>query len=117
MIYQWNGDLNVITRQTKESKRVGEILKGLRLGDANPKGSPSTVDIDSIPDKLYDTQVDTSVVVGEGAFKTAYNFKNRPNLLVLLLRTYHRARIAEQEIKDLEQLKSLNLTQKGWGFL
>jgi hypothetical protein len=31
---------------------------------------------------LYDTQVDTSVVVGEGAFKTAYNFKNRPNLLV-----------------------------------
>jgi hypothetical protein len=67
-----------------------EILKGLRLGDANPKGSPGTVDIDSIPDKLYDTQVDTSVVVGEGAFKTAYNFKNRPNLLVLLLRTYHR---------------------------
>jgi hypothetical protein len=45
-----------------ESKRVGEILKGLRLGDANPKGSPDTVDIDSIPDKLYDTQVDTSVV-------------------------------------------------------
>jgi hypothetical protein len=42
---------------------VGEILKGLRLGDANPKGSPDTVDIDSIPDKLYDTQVDTSVVV------------------------------------------------------
>jgi hypothetical protein len=41
----------------------------LRLGDANPKGSPGTVDIDSIPDKLYDTQVDTSVVVGEGAFK------------------------------------------------
>jgi uncharacterized FAD-dependent dehydrogenase len=37
MIYQWNGDLNVITRQTKEFKRVGEILKGLRLGDANPK--------------------------------------------------------------------------------
>jgi uncharacterized FAD-dependent dehydrogenase len=52
MIYQWNGDLNVITRQTKESKRVGEILKGLKLGDANPKGSLDTVDIDSIPDKL-----------------------------------------------------------------
>jgi hypothetical protein len=34
MIYQWNGDLNVITRQTKESKRVGEILKGLRLCQA-----------------------------------------------------------------------------------
>jgi hypothetical protein len=47
---------------------VGEILKGLRLGDANPKGSPGTVDIDSIPDKLYDTQVDTSVVVGEGEY-------------------------------------------------
>jgi hypothetical protein len=27
MIYQWNDDLNVITRQTKESKRVGEILE------------------------------------------------------------------------------------------
>jgi hypothetical protein len=39
---------------------------------------------------LAHTQVDTSVVVGEGAFKTAYNFKNRPNLLVLLLRIYHR---------------------------
>jgi hypothetical protein len=33
--YQWNGDLNVITRQTKESKRVGEILEGLKLGGAN----------------------------------------------------------------------------------
>jgi hypothetical protein len=32
MIYQWNSDLNIITRQTEESKRVGEILKGLKLG-------------------------------------------------------------------------------------
>jgi hypothetical protein len=38
MIYQWNGDLNVITKQTKESKRVGEILEGLKLGGANSKG-------------------------------------------------------------------------------
>jgi hypothetical protein len=34
MIYQWNADLNIITKQTEESKRIGEILKGLKLGDA-----------------------------------------------------------------------------------
>jgi hypothetical protein len=28
MIYQWNADLNIITKQTEESKRIGEILKG-----------------------------------------------------------------------------------------
>jgi hypothetical protein len=46
------------TKQTEESKRVGEILKGLKLSDANPEGN-------SIPDKLHDTQVDIRVVVGE----------------------------------------------------
>jgi hypothetical protein len=86
---------------TEESKRIGEILKGLKLGDANPEGSSDTIDINSIPDTLNATQVDTRVVVGEGASKTAYNFKNRPDLLVLLLKTCRRARIAEQEIKDL----------------
>jgi hypothetical protein len=32
MIYQWNNDLNIVTQQTEESKRVGEILEGLKLG-------------------------------------------------------------------------------------
>jgi hypothetical protein len=57
MIYQWNGDLNVITRQTKESKRVGEILEGLKLGGANSEGSSDTIDVDSIPDTLSNKQV------------------------------------------------------------
>jgi hypothetical protein len=48
MIYQWNDDLNVITRQTKESKRVGEILEGLKLGGANSEGSSDTIDVRSI---------------------------------------------------------------------
>jgi hypothetical protein len=34
MIYQWNTDLNIVTQQTEESKRVGEVLKGLKLGGA-----------------------------------------------------------------------------------
>jgi hypothetical protein len=25
MIYQWNDDLNIVTQQTEESKRAGEI--------------------------------------------------------------------------------------------
>jgi hypothetical protein len=83
MIYQWNADLNIITKQTEESKRIGEILKGLKLGDANPEGSSDTIDINSIPDTLNATQVDTRVVVGEGASKTAYNFKNRPDLSII----------------------------------
>ncbi|VVH54836.1 hypothetical protein BSPCLSOX_345, partial [uncultured Gammaproteobacteria bacterium] len=102
MIYQWDSDLNIITKQTEESKRVGEILKGLKLSDANPEGN-------SIPDKLHDTQVDIRVVVGEGAFKTAHNFKNRPDLLVLLLRKDRHAHILEKEIKYLEQLDSLGM--------
>jgi hypothetical protein len=53
------GDLNVITRQTKESKRVGEILEGLKLGGANSEGSSDTIDVDSIPDTLSNKQVDT----------------------------------------------------------
>jgi uncharacterized FAD-dependent dehydrogenase len=35
MIYQRNGDLNVITRQTKEFKRVGEILKMFESAKSN----------------------------------------------------------------------------------
>jgi hypothetical protein len=29
MIYQWNDDLNIVTQQTEESKRAGEILTKL----------------------------------------------------------------------------------------
>jgi hypothetical protein len=32
MIYQWNDDLNIVTQQTEESKRAGEILENLKLG-------------------------------------------------------------------------------------
>jgi hypothetical protein len=80
MIYQWNGDLNVIIRQTKESKRVGEILEGLKLGGANSKGSSDT---DNIPNTLNSDQVDIETVVGQGVFKTAYNFKLSSQLRVL----------------------------------
>ncbi|WP_143243121.1 C80 family cysteine peptidase, partial [Bathymodiolus azoricus thioautotrophic gill symbiont] len=106
MIYQWNGDLNVITRQTKESKRVGEILEGLKLGGANSKGSPDT---DNIPNTLNSDQVDTETVVGQGVFKTAYNFKDRPNLLVLLLTSGFEASEIEEEIKHLKKLDSLGI--------
>jgi hypothetical protein len=41
------------------------------------------LDINSIPDTLNATQVDTRVVVGEGASKTAYPLKNRPFLPVI----------------------------------
>jgi hypothetical protein len=58
MIYQWNADLNIVTQQTEESKRVGEVLKGLKLGGASSKGSSDAVDIDSIPDTLTSQQID-----------------------------------------------------------
>jgi hypothetical protein len=32
MIYQWNDDLNIVTQQTEESKRAGEVLENLKLG-------------------------------------------------------------------------------------
>jgi hypothetical protein len=56
MIYQWNDDLNIVTQQTEESKRSGEILENLKLGCVSSKGSSDTdiidadiIDIDSIP--------------------------------------------------------------------
>jgi hypothetical protein len=113
MIYQWNGDLNIITKQTEESKRVGEVLKGLKLGDANSEGSSDAIDIDSIPDTLYATQVDTRFAIGEGTHKVAYNFKNQPDLLVLLSKTCYGARIIKDEIKYLEQLDSLGIKTPG----
>jgi hypothetical protein len=63
MIYQWNGDLNVITKQTEESKRVGEILEGLKLGGANSKGGniPSTLNSNHI-------RVDLHVAFSAGYF-------------------------------------------------
>jgi hypothetical protein len=62
MIYQWNSDLNIVTQQTEESKRVGEILKNLKLGCVSSKDSSDAdadaIDIDNIPDTLTDKQVD-----------------------------------------------------------
>jgi hypothetical protein len=39
MIYQWNDDLNIVTQQTEESKRAGEILENLKLGCVSSKDS------------------------------------------------------------------------------
>jgi hypothetical protein len=56
MIYQWNDDLNIVTQQTEESKRAGEILENLKLGCISSKSSSDTyiytdtIDIDNIPD-------------------------------------------------------------------
>jgi hypothetical protein len=75
MIYQWNADLNIVTQQTEESKRVGEVLKGLKLGGASSKGSSDAVDIDSIPDTLTSQQIDIGTSIGSVMFKTAYTFK------------------------------------------
>jgi hypothetical protein len=44
-----DADLNIVTQQTEESKRVGEVLKGLKLGGASSKGSSGGVDIGIIP--------------------------------------------------------------------
>ncbi|CAC9634902.1 hypothetical protein, partial [uncultured Gammaproteobacteria bacterium] len=109
MIYQWNDDLNIVTQQTEEFKRVGEILKGLKLGGANSEGSSDTIDVDSIPDILSNKQVDTKTAVGSGTYKTAYNFKNQPDLLVLLLKSHDQAADIEEEIKWLTKLDSLGI--------
>jgi hypothetical protein len=64
-------ELNIVTQQTEESKRVGEVLKGLKLGGASSKGSSGAVDIDSIPDTLTSQQIDIGSSIGSGMFKTA----------------------------------------------
>ncbi|VVH51237.1 hypothetical protein BPUTSESOX_627, partial [uncultured Gammaproteobacteria bacterium] len=104
MIYQWNSDLNIITRQTEESKRVGEILKGLKLGCVSSKDSSD----DDIPDTLTSEQIDAKPI-GSGSFKTAYNFKNQPGLLVLLLASEHEVTKIEEEMRWLDQLDSLGM--------
>jgi hypothetical protein len=38
----WNDDLNIVTQQTEESKRAGEILENLKLGCVSSKGSSDT---------------------------------------------------------------------------
>jgi filamentous hemagglutinin family protein len=88
---------------------VGEILKGLKLGGANSEGSSDTIDVDSIPDILSNKQVDTKTAVGSGTYKTAYNFKNQPDLLVLLLKSHDQAADIEEEIKWLTKLDSLGI--------
>jgi hypothetical protein len=42
MIYQWNDDLNIVTQQTEESKRAGEVLENLKLGCVSSKDSSDT---------------------------------------------------------------------------
>jgi hypothetical protein len=43
------------------------------------------IDIDIIPDTLTNAHIDLDAVVGSGAFKTAYNLKGQPDLLVVLI--------------------------------
>ncbi|MBA5249988.1 MAG: hypothetical protein FE834_10775, partial [Gammaproteobacteria bacterium] len=110
MIYQWNEDLKLITQQTEESKRVAEVLEGLKLGGASSKGaSKGGVDIDSIPDILTNAEVDMSVTIGDGTFKDAYAFKNKPNLLVLLLSSGIQASDIANEMERLKQLNQLGM--------
>jgi hypothetical protein len=45
----------------------------------------------------------------EGSFKTAYNFKNQPGLLVLLLASEHEVTKIEEEMRWLDQLDSLGM--------
>jgi hypothetical protein len=52
MIYQWNDDLNIVTQQTEESKRAGEILGNLKLGCVSSKDSSDT-DIDCFYAKRF----------------------------------------------------------------
>ncbi|OJA03692.1 hypothetical protein, partial [Bathymodiolus thermophilus thioautotrophic gill symbiont] len=68
---QWNADLDIVTQQTEESKRVAEVLSGLKLGGASSKGASDTIDIDSIPNTLTSKEVDTRFPIGSGMYKTA----------------------------------------------
>jgi hypothetical protein len=44
----------IITQQTEESKRMGEILKNLKLGCVSSKDSSDAdaIDIDNIPERV-----------------------------------------------------------------
>ncbi|MBA5249079.1 MAG: hypothetical protein FE834_06040, partial [Gammaproteobacteria bacterium] len=112
MIYQWNEDLKLITQQTEESKRVAEVLEGLKLGGGQPKDTSKDemgIDIDRIPDTLTSDQVDVHTSIGKGQYKTAYAFKNEPDLLVLLLTKQGQAEIISKEINMLEKLNSFDI--------
>jgi hypothetical protein len=67
------------------------------------------IDIDNIPDTLTDKQVDMRTTVGSGSYKTARNFKNQPDLLVLLLESFSQATSIENEVRCLEKLDSLGM--------
>jgi hypothetical protein len=115
MIYQWNDDLNIVTQQTEESKRAGEILENLKLGCISSKGSSDTyiytdtIDIDNIPDTLTNAQVDLHNAVGSGSFKTAYNLNGQPDLLMVLLESGYKATEIKKEIRYLRQLEALGI--------
>ncbi|CAB5493969.1 hypothetical protein THERMOS_25, partial [Bathymodiolus thermophilus thioautotrophic gill symbiont] len=109
MIYQWNADLDIVTQQTEESKRVAEVLSGLKLGGASSKGASDTIDIDSIPNTLTSKEVDTRFPIGSGMYKTAYDIENQPDLLVLLLEPSCRVYDIEEEARMLEKLDSLGV--------
>jgi hypothetical protein len=88
---------------------------GVSLGCVSSKDSSDTdidtniIDIDSIPDTLTTEQVDISDAVGSGAFKTAYNLKGQPDLLVVLLKPRYRATEIKKEIGYLKQLEALGI--------
>ncbi|CAB5497277.1 hypothetical protein THERMOT_665, partial [Bathymodiolus thermophilus thioautotrophic gill symbiont] len=103
MIYQWNADLDIVTQQTEESKRVAEVLSGLKLGGASSKGASG------IPNTLTSKQVNTEHILGEGMYKTAYNFENKPELLVLLLKSNCNLSNIKEEEKWLKQLDALGI--------
>jgi hypothetical protein len=55
--------------------------------DTDTDTDTDAIDIDIIPDTLTNAHIDLDAVVGSGAFKTAYNLKGQPDLLVVLLKS------------------------------
>jgi hypothetical protein len=54
-----------------------------------------------------DAHIDLDNAVGSGAFKTAYNLKGQPDLLVVLLKSGYQATEIKKEIGYLKQLNIL----------
>ncbi|CAB5499794.1 C80 family cysteine peptidase, partial [Bathymodiolus thermophilus thioautotrophic gill symbiont] len=112
MIYQWNADLDIVTQQTEESKRVAEVLDGLKLGPFNSETSSQDDNIayiKKLPTVLTNAEIDTDVILGSGAFKIAHAFRDNPNLIFLALIENDEVQDLEKEVKMLGKLNKLGV--------